>query len=196
MARRHVSTLNPETFGSLLAAAQANAPWAYERLYRSMAPAVQGYLRLQGALEPEDLTSEVFLGAFGGIGGFHGDESGFRSWVFTIAHRRLIDERRRVGRRPARADWSLSETCEPVAGDVEDDALAALAERRVRDLCDSLAPDQRDVLLLRLVGGLTVEQVAHALSRTTASVKALQRRGLAVVRRQLAPETQHEGATL
>ncbi len=176
----------------LLAAAQADAPWAYERLYRGIAPAVHGYLRLQGALEPEDLTSEVFLCAFRGLGGFRGDESGFRSWVFTIAHRRLVDERRRFGRRPARADWDSSEDLEPAAGDVEDEALADLAEQRVRDLCETLAPDHRDVLLLRLVAGLTVEQVADALGRSTASVKALQRRGLAVVRRRL----EREGATL
>jgi RNA polymerase sigma factor (sigma-70 family) len=205
VARREFSTLNsPQrvagapsfgaSFTAVLAAAQANAPWAYERLYSALAPAVHGYLRFQGAPEPEDLTSEVFLGAFKGISEFQGDEDAFRSWVFTIAHRRLTDERRRCGRRPARADYVTADEIELAAGNVEDDALAHLAERRVRDLCESLAPDHRDVLLLRLVAGLTVDQVAEALGRSTASVKALQRRGLAAVRRQL--ENQHEGATL
>lgn len=192
MVLRQVSTEVGETFGVLLAAAQADAPWAYERLYKAVAPAVYGYLRLQGAREPEDLTSEVFLGAFRGLRDFKGDESAFRSWVFTIAHRRLVDEHRRLGRRPPRADHDGFDELDHPGGDVEDDALAALAERRVRELCDSLAPDHRDVLLLRLVAGLTVEQVAESLGRTTASVKALQRRGLAVVRRQL----EREGATL
>jgi RNA polymerase sigma factor (sigma-70 family) len=195
VARRHVSTLTPlaaETFGVILAAAQADAPWAYERLYREMAPTVHGYLRLQGAREPEDLTSEVFLSAFRGIGGFRGDESGFRSWVFTIAHRRLTDERRRLGRRLEEAEADSGDQFERAAGDVEDDALADLAEQRVRELCETLAPAHRDVLLLRLVAGLTVEQVADALGRSCASVKALQRRGLAVMRRQL----DMEGATL
>jgi RNA polymerase sigma-70 factor (ECF subfamily) len=195
VARRHASTLSPlaeETFCALLAAAQADAPWAYERLYRELAPTVNGYLRLQGALEPEDLTSEVFLSAFRAIGGFRGDESGFRSWVFTIAHRRLVDEHRRFGRRPPLTEGNLADQYECAAGDVEDDALAHLAEQRVRELCETLAPDHRDVLLLRLVAGLTVGQVADALGRSSASVKALQRRGLAVVRRQL----EREGATL
>ncbi len=53
-----------EAFDPVLAAAQADAGWAYERLYQDLAPAVLGYLRVQGAREPEDLTSEVFLGAF------------------------------------------------------------------------------------------------------------------------------------
>ena len=59
-----------------------------------------GYFRLQGAREPEDLVSEVFLGAFRSLDSFTGSEAQFRSWLFTIAHRRLTDERRRWARRP------------------------------------------------------------------------------------------------
>jgi RNA polymerase sigma-70 factor (ECF subfamily) len=70
-------------------------PWAFERLYADLAPVVAGYLRVQGAAEPEDLTSEVFLGVFTGIDSFEGSETQFRSWVFTIAYSRLVDERRR-----------------------------------------------------------------------------------------------------
>ncbi|MGH9277585.1 MAG: sigma-70 family RNA polymerase sigma factor, partial [Acidimicrobiales bacterium] len=51
-------------FDSVLAAAQSDAPWAYERLWRAYAPPILSYLRLQGAFDPEDLASEVFLGAF------------------------------------------------------------------------------------------------------------------------------------
>ena len=89
-----------ESFESILSAARGDAGWAYERLYRDLSPAVCGYLRLQGAREPEDLTSEVFIGAFRGLGSFVGSEAQFRSWIFTIAHRRLIDERRRFANRP------------------------------------------------------------------------------------------------
>ena len=89
-----------ETFAGVLHAARAGEPWAFERLYADLAPAVAGYLRGQRAVEPEDLTSEVFLGVFRGLGSFEGGEAQFRSWVFTIAHRRLQDERRRLARRP------------------------------------------------------------------------------------------------
>ena len=82
-------------FDSVLAAAQQNAPWAYERLWRAFAPGVASYLRLQGAYDPEDLTSEVFLGAFRGIGTFRGDEAQFRGWLFTIAHRAAGHKRNR-----------------------------------------------------------------------------------------------------
>jgi DNA-directed RNA polymerase specialized sigma24 family protein len=90
-----------EQFHSVLQAAQADAGWAYERLYRWLSPSVCGYLRMQGAYDPEDLTSEVFLGAFRAIGSFSGGEDGFRAWVFTFAHRRLTDDRRARGCRPS-----------------------------------------------------------------------------------------------
>ena len=62
---------------------------------------MRGYLRLRGADDPEDLTSEVFLRVFNHLDDFSGDERGFAAWVFTIAHRALIDERRRNARRPS-----------------------------------------------------------------------------------------------
>jgi RNA polymerase sigma-70 factor (ECF subfamily) len=171
-----------DSFASLLTAAQAGGQWAFERLYRSLAPAVAGYLRVQGAAEPDDLTSEVFERAFSAIGGFSGDGDRFRSWVFTIAHHRLTDERRRAARRPVRADIEVPEAA---SGDVEDEAVRRMAAERVRQLCEGLVPDQRDVLLLRMLACLTVEEIAGALGKSPGAVKALQRRGLATLRRQM-----------
>jgi RNA polymerase sigma-70 factor (ECF subfamily) len=104
--------------------------------------------------------------------------------VFTIAHNRLTDERRRAARRPVRADQEVPETL-AAAFDAEDEAARRLATERVRRLCDGLAPDQRDVLLLRMLADLTIEDIATALGKTPGAVKALQRRGLATLRRQL-----------
>ncbi|MBN2624057.1 MAG: sigma-70 family RNA polymerase sigma factor [Acidimicrobiales bacterium] len=177
-------------FDSVLRAAQTGAPWALERIFTALAPVVEGYLRVQGAAEPEDLTSEVFLAVLRNLGSFDGDEPGFRSWVFTIAHRRLLDARRRAMRRPRSAP--LDDLADmPMLDDVEDLVDRRLAVERVRTLCEQLRPDQRDVLLLRLLGRLTVDEVAAALDKTPGSVKALQRRGLQglarIVERESAP---------
>ena len=174
------------SFESVLTAARADEPWAYERLWRWLSPSVASYLRLQGAFDPEDLTSEVFLGAFRGLASFSGTEERFRAWVFTIAHRRVLDERRRASVRPQWAGGGV--VPERPGGDVEDDAFRRLAEERVRELCEQLPAGQRDVLLLRMVADLTVDQVAAALNRTTGAVKALQRRGLARLREVLEQE--------
>lgn len=175
-----------EGFETVLAAAQTGAGWALERIWTGYSGRVAGYLRLQGAAAPEDLTSEVFLGAFRTIGTFSGDEAAFRSWLFTIAHRRLQDARRAAARRP---EPQPIETHEPPAtGSAEVEALRRDAEARVRRLCDRLVPDQREVLLLRLVGGFTIEEVAEAVGKSPGAVKALQRRGLAAIRKVLLAE--------
>jgi RNA polymerase sigma-70 factor (ECF subfamily) len=174
-------------FDGVLAAAQAGAPWALERIFTTLSPVVAGYLRLQGSHEPDDLTSEVFVAVLRRIGSFRGDEAGFRSWVFTIAHRRLIDERRRLVRQavvgPMPAGYDA-----PAPDDVVADALRSLAQERVRELCDRLVPDQRDVLLLRLLGAMTIEEVAKVMGRSVGAVKALQRRGFRAVGRILEQE--------
>jgi RNA polymerase sigma factor (sigma-70 family) len=180
-----------ESFASLLAAARTGAPWAFERLWQALAPSVAGYLRLQGAVEPDDVTSEVFISVFTGLESFEGDEDRFRSWVFTIAHRRLVDDWRRRGRRPSLADGpgpSEHRQAESAGGDVEEEVLRRLSEQRVRGMCDLLAPDQRDVLLLRMVAGMSLDQTAEALGKTTIAVKALQHRGVAALRRRLERE--------
>lgn len=176
-----------DDFDAILDAARSGAPWAFERLYADLAPAVAGYLRLQGSFEPEDLSSDVFLGVFAGLRSFEGTEQQFRSWVFTIAHRRLIDERRSRIRRPVTPTDDV-ETLDHRAGDAEEDALTAVGRRRVYELCAELSADQREVLLLRIVADLTVEQIASVVGKSSGAVKQLQRRALTALRKKLAGE--------
>jgi len=172
-----------EQFAPVLRAAQCGAPWALDQLYRDLAPAVVGYLRLQGAEDPEDLTSEVFLGAFRGLGAFAGGESEFRSWVLAIAHRRMIDERRRRSRRVATSPLEQADVHRAAGRSLEDEVLDAVEAERLVALCGRLSSDQRDVILLRLTGDLSIEQTAAALGKRPGAVKALQHRGLEALRR-------------
>jgi RNA polymerase sigma-70 factor (ECF subfamily) len=171
-------------FDDVLAAAQAGAAWAFEVLYRDLSPAVTGYLRVHGALEPDDLASETFIGVFTGVARFRGDEAALRAWVFTIAHRRLTDDWRRRGRRPRLADHpdAPNHVAEVLGGDVEDDALARIGAENVHRWCAQLPEDQRTVLLLRILADLTIEQIAAVMDRSAGAVKALQRRGLRTLR--------------
>jgi|SRR5829696_89313 len=178
-------------FDAVLASARDGEPRALAEIFTTLSPLVAGYLRLQGSREPDDLTSDVFVGVLRNLGSFTGDESDFRSWLFTIAHRRLLDERRRLARRPVPEPLdSVPEA--PALDDVEAEASRSITDERVRRLCESLVPDQRDVLLLRLLGGLTVDEVAATLGKTSGAVKALQRRGYGALSRRL----QHEGVPL
>ncbi|MDQ6725575.1 MAG: sigma-70 family RNA polymerase sigma factor [Actinomycetota bacterium] len=169
----------------LLAAAQSGQPRAFESLYRALSPAVCRYLWLNGANDPEGLANEVFLGVFVGLVSFSGREPQFRSWVFTIAHRRLIDDRRQSGRRPVPAGVDVGSLHALAGGDAEDDAMGSIALCRMREVLECLTADQRRVLLLRLVADLSVDQVAEATGKSVAAVKSLQRKGLEGLRRRL-----------
>src|ERR1700722_140228 len=114
-----------------LAGAQAGSPPACRWLYECLAGRVAGYLRLHGAREPDDLTSEVFLRVFDNLAGFAGEESGFRSWVFTIAYRLLIDEHRRESRRPQTVELSHQITGSKPGGNAEADAMQSLDDQHI-----------------------------------------------------------------
>jgi RNA polymerase sigma-70 factor (ECF subfamily) len=162
-------------FDSVIRGAREGAEWAWRHLYDGLVPQMLGYLRVQGAAEPEDLVGETFLQLARHIKTFDGDESGFRSWAFTIAHNRLIDERRAKLRRPV---TPTADAWEAIGGDVEEEGVRAATTAEIKAILDRLPELQRDVLVLRIVGGFTIDEIATTLRKTSGSVKALQRRGL------------------
>ena len=171
-------------FNSLLAAARQGDEAAWQELYGGLAPVVLGYLRANSAPDPEDVLSEVFLQVARDIARFDGEEPGFRSWVFTIAHHRLIDARRHSARRPVELSPDPPEPV-GVADDAAAEALTKIGTDEVKRILETLSPDQRSVLLLRVIGDLSIEDVAKAIGKRPGAVKALQRRGLAAVKREL-----------
>lgn len=180
-----------DDFDAVLCRARAGEAAGFQCLYDDLAPPVAAYLRGRGVRDVEDVTSEVFLAVFTGLPRFTGGQPEFRSWVFTIAHRRIVDQWRAAGRTPQTVGWD--ERHDPRAADsAEQDAFVRLGEDRVRELLDGLSEDQRDVLLLRILGDMTVDQVADALGKRSGAVKALQRRALSSLRRAL----EAEGVTL
>jgi RNA polymerase sigma-70 factor (ECF subfamily) len=83
-----------------------------------------------------------------------------------------------------------------VAGglDTERVAVGHRRDAEIRTMIEALTPTQRDVLLLRIFGGLTVDEVAAAVGRRAGAVKGLQRRGLESIRRRLQLEDVAVGA--
>jgi RNA polymerase sigma-70 factor (ECF subfamily) len=167
-----------------LPAAQSGQPWALRAVYEELAPRVHAYLRTRGASEPEDLTSEVFLTVFSRLATVTGGAAGLRTLVFSIAHARLVDDLRRRSRRGDAVSYETWHDDRTTAS-TEDEAVERLGTTEVRALLDELPADQRDVLLMRIVGDLSLEQTAQAIDRSTGAVKQLQRRGLLALRRRL-----------
>lgn len=167
-------------FDEILTAAQAGGEWAWSRLYGDLAGPIRGYLTARGAREPDDLVGEVFIHLARGVGSFEGDYQGFRSWAFTIAHHRVIDERRSIGRRPQTDEGDPPD--HPSASDSETEAMERLGTERVLAILERLTDDQRDVLALRLVAGMRIGEIAEVTGRRPGAVKQLQRRGLERIR--------------
>jgi RNA polymerase sigma factor (sigma-70 family) len=185
MSRRDRTPAEGDTFAAMLAAARVNAGWAFERLFTTYAPRVRAYVLTRGAAEPDELTNDVFLAAFQSLARFEGGESAFRSWLFTIARNRLVDDHRRRSRRVATVPADAARPEDGAVGDVETEALTNLTSQWVVDVLRQLSPDQRDVLLLRVVADCTIDQIGRILGKRPGAVKALQRRGLAATKRIL-----------
>lgn len=167
-----------------LDAARMGDQAAWTELYRELAPLVLGYLRARRAPEPEDLAGEVFAQMARDLASFDGGERELRAWVLRIAHNRLIDLRRHRARRPL--DLPGGELAEQRAGpSAEGEALERLGGEEVRRLLGLLTADQEAVLLLRVIGGLNAREIAKVLGKRQGAVKALQRRGLERIRREL-----------
>ncbi|MDP9022805.1 MAG: sigma-70 family RNA polymerase sigma factor [Actinomycetota bacterium] len=173
-----------DRFDTVLAAARAGADWAWTELYHDLAPVILGYLRSRGAHSPEDVAGEVFLQVVRDLHRFDGDESRFRSWVFTIAHHRLIDAGRRRRRRPS--DPVTDEALERALPHNEgQEGLERVAEAELLEVLNDLTEDQRTVLLLRLFADLSIDDVAEMLGKRPGAVKALQHRAIGRLRRRL-----------
>jgi RNA polymerase sigma factor (sigma-70 family) len=173
---------SPESeFGETLAIASTPGPGrseAFEHVLRPLLFPLRRYLRAQVGDAADDLVDEVLLAAWEHLGRFRGSEAQFRSWIFTIAHHQVVDEHRR-----RREELPLDRVSSRRArDDTEAEAISRVAEGELRRLLADLAPAQRQVLLLRLVADLSIEQTAAVLGRSSGAVKALQHRAIEAAR--------------
>lgn len=178
-----------DDFAATLAAAQRGGVDGIERLYRSVHPRLLRYLRAEAGEAADDVGSQTWLEVVGALGSFDGDAAGFRAFVFTVARRRVADLRRGRRRRPAvlMAPGTLPAD-QSVPGAVEDEVLAELAaDLAVRRILEVLSPDQAEIVLLRVVADLPVEEVARLVGKKPGTVRVLQHRALRRLAEALGP---------
>lgn len=165
-----------------LALARAGDERGFSTIYAELASSVNRYAHSRHVEDPEQFTNDVFFSAFRSLDRFEGDDDRLRGWIFTIARNRTVDESRRRGRRPTIADTDVSEESTPGADVI---ALRGLEAEHVADQLAVLTDEQREVLMLRLVAGLTVAEVAETVGREIGAVKALQRRAIRRLQKEI-----------
>jgi RNA polymerase sigma-70 factor (ECF subfamily) len=175
-----------EDFPATLAAAQAGEEWAVAVLWRDLNHRVVRFLSARAGNAAEDIASETWLSAARKLHEFSGGEIEFRAWMFTIARRRFIDWQRCQHRRPDEVNAPLELEHHPAGDDPAVDVIEAINTEAALALISQLSSDQADVILLRVLAGLDVAQVAAIVGRKPGTVRVLQHRGLHRLRELLA----------
>lgn len=174
--------VSDEEFVARLDAARSGDPYACRWLWDRYAGQIRAFLLTRGTPDADEVVNDVFLAAFTGVGGFVGGEPEFRAWLYRVARNKRVDAIRAHERRPTPTDTPsrLSST----HADTESEAVAALVDEEFRDLLAGLTPDQRDVVVLRFLADLTLEQTATALDKPVGAVKSLQHRAIGQLRKK------------
>ena len=176
-----LSTQDHDPLDALVEGVQRGDRDAIAAVYLELGPALRGFLlrRVPHGEVADDLVEQTFVELIEGGHRISGDGRALRAWLYRAARNNLIDWRKRAERR---SDHELTErelagreAAEPtaeeqvVAGMVDPEVLAALAQ---------LTSEQREVIELRLVAGLSVAEVAAIMGRSVGAVKQLQHRGI------------------
>jgi RNA polymerase sigma-70 factor (ECF subfamily) len=132
------------------------------------------YRRLQSRARAEDATSQVFLRAFAGLLGYEDGRTTFRSWLFAIAHRVVVDSYR-----DARGELSLdvADTLRTPGPGPEEYVVATEADRELYALIHQLPEEHQHLIQLRL-SGLTDREIADILGKSHGAVRTAQHRVL------------------
>lgn len=172
-------------FDEVLSAAADGADWAWEELYRNLAPDLLKFLTGHGAVDPEDCVGEVFVHMVRRLDTFEGTHAQFRAWAFTIARNQLIDQWRRDQRRPVSSDHDVVAAADRLSP-MDPEEPATLQRAAVDQILGDLSDDQRSVLLLRFLHQFTIPETATIMGKTEGAIRVLQHRALHALRRTLA----------
>src|SRR3954469_17540972 len=113
--------------------------------------------------EVDELVQDTFVRAFNSLDGFRG-ESSFRTWLFTIQRRLLLDRRRAEKRRRDRTE--VQENDAATEYDALDSVVADETQKRLRRAVERLSPTQKEVFTLRVSEGLSYKEIAEAVGTT------------------------------
>lgn len=180
-----------DQFAAVLSAAQAGDDAAFIRLWRETQPVLLRFLTVRAPDVADDVAAETWLAALPQLRQFSGDEGAFRGWLVAIARNKLVDTRRRSGRRPEQLG-GLTFEHSSLAPDTADLAHERQATEDALGLIAQLPSDVAEMVALRVIVGLDVAEVAAVVGKSSGAVRVAVHRGL----RRLARLLEEQDVTL
>ena len=164
-----------------LVAAQNGDEMAFEMLWRENNSRLTKFVQARtykSDLDYEEIVSETWLNVARDVKKFKGDYSGFTAWVYSIARNRIIDSSRKRDR-TIRPQAELEEAFWiPGNQNLERDFEASEGVKKIIDQINKLPAAQAEVLMLKVVGDLKIEEISKIVKKNTNSVRVLAHRGL------------------
>ncbi len=155
----------------------------YQKIYRFL------YYRVGDTHIAEDLTSEVFLKMIQALPGYRIRNVPFQAWLFQIARNLAIDHHRKQA---LHMNTELHENIKEPAQPMDEIIEKRLSSELLHSTLKKLTDDQRDVIILRFIEGMSLTQVAGILHKSEDAIKGLQHRALISLRGLLYnPEVKH-----
>ena len=184
-------------FERVLEAAACGDEAAFARLWRDAHPALLRYLRvmLRDQSAAEDVAADVWVDVTRRLEDFRGSEAAFRGWLFTLGRRRAIDLWRQAGRAPVRLTDDLGELDQAGDHDTASTALERMSTDWALELIAALPRDQAEVIVLRVIAGLDVKDVAQLLGKRPGTVRVAAHRGLRSLAVRLRSTSALQGVT-
>ena len=164
-----------------LKAAQSGDEMAFATLWRENNSRLTKFVQsrtYKSDLDFEEIVSETWLNVARDVRKFKGDYSGFTAWVYSIARNRIVDASRKRDR-TIRPQEELEEAFWiPSGQNIEKDFEADEGVKKIIEEINKLPSAQAEVLMLRVIGDLSVEDVAKIVKKNANSVRVLAHRGL------------------
>ena len=183
-AKFHMSFVLPDigTEDRLLARAIRGDQAAITEIYEKYFPSIYQFVRLQVDETglAEDISSDVFIKFIDTVGGRNGPRQTLRGWLFRVARNEIYKHYGKIRQFPTTGldDWLSA----PSEGDLEIQFIHSVDLERARQALRMLAPDQREVLILRFVEALSLEETAEIMGKATGAIKSLQFRAVNTLR--------------
>ena len=180
-------TLDDSAIERLVDEARAGDAWAFGRLFDHFHLSIYRYVasRVRHPSDAEDLTQLVFVKALEALPRYESRGIPFGGWLFRLARNSVIDHVR-----TSHEHADLAQSADRAGRDAGPDELAETRQEieAVRVALSTLTDDQRDVIALRFFAGLSAREAAVAMGKQEGTIRGLQFRAIAALRRQLGIE--------